>query len=98
MKVFGKFDAAIDWTKSKMGDYCYEVHTEKWQGKSIKEDPRFAMIEILNHSFSCTMVEDLDELVSQIRPNLPWANDHFLERIGGFAHLSRKNLAKTCKG
>ena len=83
MKTFGKFSAAIDWTKSKMSDYCYEIHTEKWQGKRIKEDPRFTMIEILNHSFSCTMVEDLDELVSQIKPNLPWADDHFLERVGG---------------
>ncbi len=83
MKTFGKFSAAIDWTKSKMSDYCYEVHTEKWQGKRIKEDPRFAMIEILNHSFSCTMVEDLGELVNQIKPNLPWADDHFLERVGG---------------
>jgi hypothetical protein len=29
------------------------------------------------------MVEDLEELVDQIKPNLPWTNDHFEERIGG---------------
>jgi hypothetical protein len=83
MKAFGKFNAAIDWTKEKMHDYCYEVHTEKWQGKDIKEDPKFTMIEILNHSFTCQMVEDLEELVNQIKPNLPWADDHFMERVSG---------------
>ena len=46
--------------------------------------PKFTrMIEILNHSFTCTMVEDLPTLVDQIKPNLPWANDHFEERVGG---------------
>jgi len=40
MKVFGKFDAAINWTKEKMHDFCYEVHTEKWQGKDIKHDDK----------------------------------------------------------
>ena len=83
MKAFGKFNAAIDWTKEKMHDYCYEVHTEKWQGKDIKEDPKFTMIEILNHSFTCQMVEDLEELVNQIKPNLTWADDHFMERVSG---------------
>ena len=84
MKVFGRFDAAIDWTKQKMYDYCYEVHTERWQGKEIKEDDKFAMIEILNHSFSCHMTEDIDVLVEQINPSIPWADDHFEERVSGF--------------
>ena len=83
MKVFGRFDAAIKWTKEKMYDYCYEVHTEKWQGKKIKDDDKFAMIEILNHSFSCHMVEDIKELSAQINPSIPWADDHFEERISG---------------
>jgi hypothetical protein len=83
MKIFGKFDRAIQWTKETMHDYCYEVHTERWQGKEIKQDDKYAMIEILNHSFTCQMVGDLDELVEQIKPNLPWADDHFGERISG---------------
>ena len=83
MKSFGNFRDAIDWSKQQMNDYCYDVHTEKWQGKDIKNDDKFAMIEILNHSFTCTMSEDLEVLVDQISPNLPWADDHFKERISG---------------
>lgn len=83
MKTFGRFNDVIDWTKKKMYDYCYEVHTEKWQGKEIKEDDRFRMIEILNHSFSCAIDPDIDVLKEQIKPSLPWADDHFQERVGG---------------
>lgn len=83
MKKFWKFNDAIAWTKKTMYDYCYEVHTEKWQGKEIKEDSKYRMIEILNHSFSCAISPDIKELVEQIEPNLPWADDHFEERVGG---------------
>jgi hypothetical protein len=83
MKKFWKFDDVINWTKQTMHDYCYEVHTEKWQGREIKEDSRFRMIEILNHSFSCAIDPDLDELRRQINPSMPWADDHFQERVGG---------------
>ena len=83
MKKFWKFNDAIDYTKEQMSNYCYEVHTERWQGKEIKDDGKYAMIELFNHSFSCAMTEDLEELVNQINPNLPWADDHFNERVLG---------------
>jgi hypothetical protein len=83
MKKFWKFNDAIEWTKGTLHDYSYDVHTEKWQGKEIKDNDMYRMIEYLNHSFSCAIDPDLDELRTQIRPNLPWADDHFEERIGG---------------
>jgi len=86
MKKFWKFNEVIDWTKKSMYDYSYEVHTEKWQGKEIKEDDRFKMIEILLHSFSCRIDPDIEELKKQINPNLPWADDHFLERVSGIPY------------
>jgi len=83
MRAFGNFKDVIEWTSEKMYDSCYEVHTEKWQGKDIKQDDRFAMIEILNHSFTCQVSPDLDVLREQIRPNVAWADEHFQERVGG---------------
>lgn len=83
MKSFGNFKDAINWTKKKMNDYCYQVHTERWQGKTIKDDDKFAMVEILNHSFTCTINGNIKSLVDEIKPNLPWADDHFEERVGG---------------
>ena len=83
MKKFGRFNDVIKWTAQQMYDYSYEVHTEKWQGKEIKNDPKYTMIETLNLSFSCQMSSDLKEIGEQIKPNFAWADEHFEERVSG---------------
>jgi hypothetical protein len=83
MKKFGRFNDVIRWTAQQLYDYSYEIHTEKWQGKEIKHDPRYIMIETLNLSFSCQMDPDIKEIGNQIQPNFSWANEHFEERVGG---------------
>jgi hypothetical protein len=83
MKKFGRFNDVIKWTAQQMYDYSYEVHTEKWQGKEIKHDPKYTMIETLNLSFSCQMSSDLKEIGEQIKPNFAWADEHFEERVSG---------------
>lgn len=83
MKKFGNFTDVINWTASQLHDYSYEIHTERWQGKDIKNDSRFNMIEYLNLSFSCQVSPDLNTLRDQIKPNIEWADEHFLERVGG---------------
>ena len=83
MKKFGRFDAVIKWTAQQMYDLSYIVHTEKWQGKEIKHDPRYAMIETLNLSFSCQMDPDIKKIGEQIKPNFKWADEHFEERVSG---------------
>jgi hypothetical protein len=67
-----------------MYDLSHVVHTERWQGKEIKNDSKYSMIEILNHSFTCQINQDLDVLKAQIKPNVDWADEHFEERVGGF--------------
>ncbi len=60
------------------------VHTEKWQGLDITKNPHMATHELFNVSLSVSKVSpDLEQLRSDIQPNLPWADDHFLERVGG---------------
>ena len=83
MKKFGRFNDVIKWTAQQMYDYSYEVHTEKWQGKEIKHDPKYTMIETLNLSFSCQMSPDIKIIGEQINPNFAWADEHFEERVGG---------------
>lgn len=84
MKAFGNFKDAILWARQRLHDYGYEIRTEKWQG--IEIDDRHTMIETLNLSFSCQMTEDLQTLKTQIKPNLPWADDHFNERVSRIPH------------
>lgn len=79
MRTFGNFKDAILWSRQRLNDWGYEIKTEKWQG--IEIDDRHTMIETLNVSFSCQMTEDLKVLQNQIKPNLPWADDHFKERV-----------------
>ncbi len=75
---------AIDFTMDRMRNEGEIVHTEKWQGFDIKENPSAKMVEIINHSFSAPInTFNLLRLQNQIRPNIPWADDHFEERMCG---------------
>lgn len=80
-EAYNNFADAIRSLISRLYHHGYEIKTEKWQGMEITQT--HAMIEILNASFSAPVAEDLDELKRQIKPNLPWADDHFQERVGG---------------
>jgi hypothetical protein len=79
MKTFYKMSEAIQWAKNKLLNYGYVVQTEKWQGIPSPDD----MFETMNTSFQAFVPHTLDKLREEIRPNLPWADDHFEERIDG---------------
>lgn len=60
------------------------VRTERWQGKDVSKDPAATTYELRNVAFEIPLVvEDLHHWRREIEPNLPWADDHFLERVGG---------------
>jgi hypothetical protein len=79
MKSFYKPSEAIKWAKEKLLNHGYVVQTERWQGIPSPDD----MWETMNTSFQMFIPETLEELRSEVRPNLPWADDHFEERISG---------------
>jgi len=60
------------------------VRTGTWQGVSTEKRPELAMRELFNVVLGLDLcsVEDLDKYRADIRPNLPWADDHFEERVG----------------
>lgn len=57
------------------------VTTERWQGVQANTRTR----ELRNVSFEVDLrgIEDLAHWSAEIQPNLPWADDHFEERVGG---------------
>jgi hypothetical protein len=79
MKSFSKPSDAIKWAKEKLLNHGYVVQTERWQGIASPDD----MWETMNTSFQMFIPHTLEELREEIRPNLPWADDHFQERISG---------------
>lgn len=41
--------------------------------------------EVLNYTLSCQLfgVDTIEALQQDVKPNLPWAENHFIERVGG---------------
>jgi hypothetical protein len=55
-----------------------EVRGETWLGMQAPAP----MLEVLESSFRAPMSSNPDHLVRDLRPNLPWADLHFEERVG----------------
>jgi thymidylate synthase len=84
MKTYASFGEAIRDTTFAMQTKAKVIHSERWQAVAIADRPEMAMHVVLNHSFEVKMRSlDLDYLRRQIVPNLPWADDHFDERVCG---------------
>lgn len=88
-KLYPSFSTMLEVMHFMMRDQSHEVHTETWQGIDIKKRPEARMREVLHVDFKVPMtVGDstigLQSLQDQIRPNLPWADEHFEERICGY--------------
>ncbi len=61
------------------------LNTGTWQSTDISKDSSMDTYELLNHSIQVTVSsEDLAPLRKDIKPNLPWADDHFAERVNGW--------------
>jgi hypothetical protein len=78
------FTAVREWLKTRMRS-APRVATERWQGVDVKGNPAAVSYEIMNARFDIDLrgCEDLGYWRADIAPNLPWADDHFLERVGG---------------
>lgn len=61
------------------------VKTERWQGTSVKDDPSAETYELLNVTLQVPLNNrvSLDHWRDDIKPNLPWADNHFEERVCG---------------
>lgn len=55
----------------------------EWQSKKIGENPMQHMRELRNVSFEMPIGPDKERLAEQVGAHLPWAEDHFQERVSG---------------
>lgn len=76
---FFDFRQALHIAKWRLKWESSEVPVGHWQGI----DAPMPTVEVFNHLLCCNVNPDLDVLKEQIQPNLPWADDHFMERVGG---------------
>lgn len=62
-----------------------KVKTERWQGKDVSQDPAAVSYELRNVCLEVPLygIQDLQHWRVDTAANLPWADDHFMERVGG---------------
>lgn len=85
MRILPNFSEAVKRARTELLNNSYLVHTEKWQGMDISAKPEAKMHEILNWAFQVPLMgyESLSHWRQDIEPNIPWADKHFEERVGG---------------
>ena len=83
-KIYPNFTAAVTAARQRLIDVGRSVAGDQWQSRDIKGKPEMVMRETLFFSFQVGVVtESLKVLRDDIKPNIPWADDHFAERVGG---------------
>jgi hypothetical protein len=75
-------DIAIAKLKESLWVYGSRVGSKSWQSVESPDDT----LELLNESIRFPLDMDLSKLKETIRPNLPWADVHFEERVSGIPH------------
>lgn len=71
-----QFDQEIMIAERQMKVFSKLVQTEKWQG--VPTDHSMATYEVKHYLFKAPMMgEDLAYYRDAIKPNIPWADDHF---------------------
>lgn len=64
-------------------DKSEEVDVGEWQSTNIEGDRSKVTWELREASLHFGMMQSMEGAQAIIRPNLPWAEDHFQERVGG---------------
>jgi hypothetical protein len=87
IKAYWNFTQAIR-SIAEAFDSSQKVKPETWQGLSTANRPEMATYEQLFVSFSVPLPSSvtLDRLQKDIHPDLPWADDHFAERVSRIPH------------
>jgi hypothetical protein len=79
MNSFPDLVTAIAFSKQYLLSYGQIVTTEKWQGIQAPQP----MFEAQRLYFTAQVPQTIDSLRDQVKPDLPWADTHFDERVSG---------------
>lgn len=84
---FKNFTEAYTDIRELMIEEANVVHSRRWQGAEIADNPEMATFELTHLNLQVNLdwcEEDLEAHQTDIKPDLPWADDHFEERVGGY--------------
>ena len=77
------FEAEVHHARALLLMASEEVERGEWQG--LREGPQTRAIETYNVVLKGTIPQTMEEWQEETKPNLPWAEDHFQERVSGKA-------------
>lgn len=60
-----------------------EVEVGQWQSQDVSDKPHMISRELRHETFRLPVAYSVAGLQHDIKPNLPWAEDHFQERVSG---------------
>ena len=83
---FRTFSAAAHFYRMAFKTSAIEVRGVNWQGKDISDKPEMITYELPFQSFCIDLGGKviLSDLQRDLQPNLPWADQHFEERVCGY--------------
>lgn len=81
MKLSVNAKTAIEQAKTDLWFYGTLIEQKTWQ--SVKSPDK--TWDLCDYSLKFP-VPDFDNLVEQVKPNLPWADEHFEERVSEYPH------------
>jgi hypothetical protein len=83
VNIFEWMDDAILESLEHLDEYGKDVDAGTWQGVPTEGKPDLVTKEIINLQWTAKMPESQEEAAELINPSLPWAEDHFQERVAG---------------
>jgi thymidylate synthase len=83
MNNFPDFQTAIRTVEQDMLNDGIKIHPQYWQSIDVGKRAEAQMAELLFVNFVVPIPLTKLELTTQISPNMPWAEDHFQERVAG---------------
>lgn len=78
---FGKYKQFL--TRRFLSPHAEEVSVGEWQSQKVQDPAISTMHELRNTSFTWHVPGGIVDLQQRVEPNLPWAEDHFQERVSG---------------
>ena len=83
VNVYQWIDDAITASLEHLDAHGEDIDVGRWQGWPTEGKPDLVTKEIINLQWTAEMPESQEEAAELIMPNLPWAEDHFQERVAG---------------
>lgn len=79
-----QFKTKFDGLVYAMSHHGEEVEVGEWQSQDVRDKPHMISRELRHVTFKLDIPSTMEDLQLDVQPNLPWAEDHFQERVSGF--------------